>query len=105
MKRNSIDFVQFGVPFTEICDREYGHNYGFHMASSRGGSRGTDGAGGNVTSKLIRRVPVEIPWNPNPHFEVDWTNLKIDTDKQTYFLNLLEREFPGQVGMHVISLN
>ncbi|KAJ3038077.1 hypothetical protein HDV00_001038 [Rhizophlyctis rosea] len=76
-----INAVKFGVPFAEICDKEYGRGFGYSTPYSsrfRGGEfgKGKEGAG-DIT--------------------IDWSNLKIDTDKQSYFMNLLEREFPGKV--------
>ncbi|KAJ3262954.1 hypothetical protein HK104_006715, partial [Borealophlyctis nickersoniae] len=70
--KSRMSAVKFGVPFVDTCQEGGGWRY--RTDSTSNSRRGLGGDG---------------------DFEIDWHNLKIDTDKQSYFVNVLEREFPA----------
>ncbi|KAJ3171909.1 hypothetical protein HDU87_008159 [Geranomyces variabilis] len=67
--KGRMDAVKFGIPFTQtIDDSAWRHR--------------VDTKNGRPDSQLQEG-------------QVDWHRLKVDTDKQAYFQNVLERELPG----------
>ncbi|KAJ3158281.1 hypothetical protein HDU86_002990 [Geranomyces michiganensis] len=67
--KGRMDAVKFGIPFTQtIDDSAWRHR--------------VDAKNGKSDSQLQEG-------------QVDWHRLKVDTDKQAYFQNVLERELPG----------
>ncbi|KAI8819899.1 uncharacterized protein EV422DRAFT_90962 [Fimicolochytrium jonesii] len=68
--KGRIDAVKFGIPFSQTVDDSSWRHRADAAKSRKAAASLEEG-------------------------EVDWHNLKIDTDKQAYFQNVLERAIPG----------
>ncbi|KAJ3317695.1 hypothetical protein HDU76_001082 [Blyttiomyces sp. JEL0837] len=95
--KQRLHAVRFGIPFVKICDEE---------EQKRDRSRGEEGANNaNNEDKgdflLLADVsaikPIQLTDNLTSTLAtaIDWNNLKIDTDKQSYYMNVLEKNRQG----------